>query len=218
MKRQVTFYELGPWSKNPTLATDKPCTGLPLASFGAFNFGPEKNPLNFGEFSLAKNSVVFDRRRQNILRNILFMVNMAFNEENFGGDFDQLLSQGIDELVLIKLWKENATTEVKWNKLIANIALAHFPQLTRDRLQLSQTEFRGTVGRQRIGLNPAVPSTTLFQWMADLAFRLGNVPLLELPEEDFKEIAFYEFAAAPVYPEFEFQLVNDHKRGSDNAS
>ena len=100
-------------------------------------------------------------------------VNMAFNEENFGGDFDQLLrqpslssawiliiglydiqfglkyssltfyttfinliiptsiiilfnillllldinimiSQGIDELVLIKLWKENATTEVGW--------------------------------------------------------------------------------------------------------
>ena len=37
-------------------------------------------------------------------------------------------------------------------------------------------------------------------------------------QEDFKEIAFYEFAAAPVYPEFEFQLVNDHKRGSDNAS
>ena len=33
-----------------------------------------KNPLNFGEFSLAKNSVVFDKRRQNILRNILFMV------------------------------------------------------------------------------------------------------------------------------------------------
>ena len=27
------------------------------------------------------------------------------------------------------------------------------------------------VGRQRIGLNPAVPSSTLFQWMADLAFR-----------------------------------------------
>ena len=26
-------------------------------------------------------------------------------------------------------------------------------------------------------------------------------------QEDFKEIAFYEFAAAPVYPEFEFQLV-----------
>jgi len=65
------------------------------------------------------------------------------------------------------------------------------------------------VGRQRIGLTPAVPSTALFQWMADLAFRLGNVPLLELPEEDFKEIAFYEFAAAPVYPEFEFQLVEE---------
>ena len=28
-------------------------------------------------------------------------------------------------------------------------------------------------------------------------------------QEDFKEIAFYEFAAAPVYPEFEFQLVFD---------
>ena len=33
------------------------------------------------------------------------------------------------------------------------------------------------VGRQRIGLNPAVPSTTLFQWMADLAFRLVQVAL-----------------------------------------
>ena len=29
-------------------------------------------------------------------------------------------------------------------------------------------------------------------------------------QEDFKEIAFYEFAAAPVYPEFEFQLVPHH--------
>ena len=29
-------------------------------------------------------------------------------------------------------------------------------------------------------------------------------------QEDFKEIAFYEFAAAPVYPEFEFQLVSHH--------
>ena len=33
------------------------------------------------------------------------------------------------------------------------------------------------VGRQRIGLNPAVPSTTLFQWMADLAFRLVQLAL-----------------------------------------
>ena len=32
-------------------------------------------------------------------------------------------------------------------------------------------------------------------------------------QEDFKEIAFYEFAAAPVYPEFEFQLVFHHNDG-----
>ena len=32
-----------------------------------------------------------------------------------------LISQGIDELVLIKLWKENATTEVRENYLSITI-------------------------------------------------------------------------------------------------
>ena len=38
-------------------------------------------------------------------------------------------------------------------------------------------------------------------------FRLGNVPLLEPPSEEFQEIPFYEWAGAPVYPDFEFQEV-----------
>ena len=43
-------------------------------------------------------------------------------------------------------------------------------------LMLNEPIFK-KVGRQRIGLNPAVPSTTLFQWMADLAFRLVQLAL-----------------------------------------
>ena len=38
-------------------------------------------------------------------------------------------------------------------------------------------------------------------------FRLGNVPLMEPPSEEFQEIPFYEWAGAPVYPDFEFQEV-----------
>ena len=37
--------------------------------------------------------------------------------------------------------------------------------------------------------------------------RLGNVPLLDPPNHDFQEIPFYEWAGAPVYPEFEFQIL-----------
>ena len=37
-------------------------------------------------------------------------------------------------------------------------------------------------------------------------YRLGNVPLLEPPSEEFQEIPFYEWSGAPVYPEFEFQV------------
>jgi len=51
-----------------------------------------------------------------------------------------------------------------------------------------------------------VGAERLFEWMTDLAFRLGNVPLLEPPSHEFQEIPFYEWAGAPVYPEFEFQL------------
>ena len=66
-------------------------------------------------------------------------------------------------------------------------------------LKLSDNEFRGTNGRlardsyfgtpalrQRIALNPTIGSEALFEWMVDLAFRLGNVPLLDPPPHDFQ--------------------------------
>ena len=43
-------------------------------------------------------------------------------------------------------------------------------------------------------------------------FRLGNVPLLDPPKHEFQEIPFYEWAGAPVYPEFEFQLLKNKNK------
>ena len=43
--------------------------------------------------------------------------------------------------------------------------------------------------------------------LTPILFRLGNVPLMEPPSEEFQEIPFYEWAGAPVYPDFEFQEV-----------
>ena len=110
---------------------------------------------------------------------------------------------------------------MKFKKLIEYVALSHFPHLSKQQLKLSDAEFRGVNGRQRIALNPNIGSEALFEWMVDLAFRLGNVPLLDPPAQDFQvgdavivlfsprtvqEIPFYEWAGAPVYPEYEFQM------------
>ena len=55
-------------------------------------------------------------------------------------------------------------------------------------------------------------STRIFYYIEEIIFdpilfRLGNVPLMEPPSEEFQEIPFYEWAGAPVYPDFEFQEV-----------
>ena len=53
-----------------------------------------------------------------ILINIIitvFMVNQAFCEDTFDGDFGQQLKKGMDELLIVKLWKKGATTEVRVN-------------------------------------------------------------------------------------------------------
>ena len=36
----------------------------------------------------------------------------AFCEDSFDGDFGQQLKKGLDELLIVKLWKKGATTEV----------------------------------------------------------------------------------------------------------
>ena len=36
----------------------------------------------------------------------------AFCEDSFDGDFSQQLKKGLDELLIVKLWKKGATTEV----------------------------------------------------------------------------------------------------------
>ena len=61
--------------------------------------------------------------------------------------------------------------EMKWKKMIEYVALSHFPHLSRDRLVLSDEEFQGQVGRQRIALNPTLQPDNLFEWMVDFAFR-----------------------------------------------
>ena len=45
----------------------------------------------------------------------VFMVNQAFCEDTFDGDFGQQLKKGMDELLIVKLWKKGATTEVRVN-------------------------------------------------------------------------------------------------------
>ena len=112
---------------------------------------------------------------------------------------------------------------MKWKKMIEYIALSHFPHIKKGQLRLSDVEFKRQIGRQRIAINPTISKEVLFEWMVDFAFRLtrsdrkkilqiivfrlGNVPLMEPPSEEFQEIPFYEWAGAPVYPEFEFQEV-----------
>ena len=134
------------------------------------------------------------------------------------------MKNGIDELAIVKKWRKGATTEMKWKKMIEYIALSHFPHIKKGQLKLSDVEFKRQIGRQRIALNPTVSKEVLFEWMVDFAFRfllsvnfvisftlilfrLGNVPLMEPPSEEFQEIPFYEWAGAPVYPDFEFQEV-----------
>jgi len=199
----------------PKGTSSQPCTNLPVKSFGSFTY-PGRNPLNFGDYETESEDLPFDNRRRNIMRNTVFTVNMAFSDENFDGDFKQHLKQGIDELLIVKIWKDKATTDVKFKKLIEHITLTHFPHLTKQQLSLSDREFQGKVGKQRIKLNPHISQETLFEWMVDLAFRMGNVPLLDPPQHDFQEIAFYEFAAAPVYAEFEFQMM-DARNSSSNG-
>jgi len=223
IQRQITFQHPDPYaiasapdSNSPSKSQGQrpsplsspeqtPCANLQIRNFGTFSY-PGKNPLNFGDYEIICEDLPYDRRRRNIMRNTVFMVNQAFCEDSFDGDFGQQLKKGLDELLIVKLWKKGATTEVKFKKLIEYIALSHFPHLSKEQLKLSDREFRGTNGRQRIALNPNIGCECLFEWMVDLAFRLGNVPLLDPPPHDFQEIPFYEWAGAPVYPEFEFQM------------
>lgn len=185
---------------------NQPCSNLPIRMFGTFTY-PGKNPLNYGDYEIISEDLPYDNRRRNIMRNTVFMVNMCFSGEYFEGDLKQYLNKGIDELMIVKKWKKGATTEIKFKKMIEYIALSHFPHFRKEQLSLSDEEFKGQVGRQRIALNPQIGAERLFEWMVDLAFRLGNVPLLDPPQHDFQEIPFYEWAGAPVYPEFEFQLL-----------
>ena len=78
------------------------------------------------------------------MRNTVFMVNQAFCEDTFDGDFGQQLKKGMDELLIVKLWKKGATTEVRGNDrvlgkesrntdiggrsmfLVFGVAIAHF--------------------------------------------------------------------------------------------
>jgi len=223
IQRQITFQHPDPYaiasapdSQSPSRSQGtrpssiaspegQPGSTLQIRNFGTFGF-PGQNPLNFGDYEITCEDLPYDRRRRNIMRNTVFMVNQAFCEDTFVGDFPQQLKKGMDELLIVKLWKKGATTEVKFKKLIEYIALSHFPHLSKEQLKLSDREFRGTNGRQRIALNPNISSEALFEWMVDLAFRLGNVPLLDPPPHDFQEIPFYEWAGAPVYPEYEFQM------------
>ena len=75
-------------------------------------------------------------------------------------------------MMIVKKWKKGATTEMKFKKLIEYIALSHFPHLRKEQLKLSDEEFKGQLGRQRIALNPQIGAERLFEWMVDLAFRL----------------------------------------------
>jgi len=190
---------------------NQPCSNLPIRRFGMFTY-PGKNPLNFGDYEIISEDIPYDNRRRNIMRNTVFMVNMCFSGEYFEGDLKQVLNQGIDELMIVKKWKKGATTEMKFKKMIEYIALSHFPHFHKEQLKLSDEEFKGPYGRQRIALNPQIGVERLFEWLVDFAFRLGNVPLLDPPSHDFQEIPFYEWAGAPVYPEFEFQLLTTKKK------
>ena len=105
------------------------------------------------------------------MRNTVFMVNMCFSGEYFQGDLSHALNTGIDELMIVKKWKKGATTEMKWKKMIEYCATSHFPHIARQQLRLSDEEFQGQVGRQRIALNPTIQPDALFEWMVDFAFR-----------------------------------------------
>ena len=60
---------------------------------------------------------------------------------------------------------------MKWKKMIEYVATSHFPHINRQQLVLSDEEFQGQVGRQRIALNPTLQPDNLFEWMVDFAFR-----------------------------------------------
>ena len=154
-----------------TTAIPPPCSNLPIRMFGTFSY-PGKNPLNYGDYEIISEDLPYDNRRRNIMRNTVFMVNMCFSGEYFEGDLKQELNKGMDELMIVKKWKKGATTEMKFKKLIEYIALSHFPHLRKEQLKLSDEEFQGQVGRQRIALNPQIGAEGLFEWMVDLAFRL----------------------------------------------
>jgi hypothetical protein len=47
------------------------------------------------------------------MRNTVFMVNQAFCEDTFDGVIKEQLKKGLDELLIVKLWKKGATTEVR---------------------------------------------------------------------------------------------------------
>ena len=132
---------------------------------------PGKNPLNFGDYEIISEDIPYDNRRRNIMRNTVFMVNMCFSGEYFEGDLKQVLNQGIDELMIVKKWKKGATTEMKFKKMIEYIALSHFPHFHKEQLKLSDEEFKGPYGRQRIALNPQIGAERLFEWLVDFAFR-----------------------------------------------
>ena len=138
--------------------------------FGRFTY-PGKNPLNFGDYEIISEDLPYDNRRRNIMRNTVFMVNMCFSGEYFEGDLKQVLNQGIDELMIVKKWKKGATTEMKFKKMIEYIALSHFPHFHKEQLKLSDEEFKGPYGRQRIALNPQIGVERLFEWLVDFAFR-----------------------------------------------
>ena len=76
-----------------------------------------------------------------------------------------------------KMSVSDCLLEMKWKKMIEYVALSHFPHLSRDRLVLSDEEFQGQVGRQRIALNPTLQPDNLFEWMVDFAFRSPLCPL-----------------------------------------
>ena len=150
---------------------NQPCSKLPVRMFGTFSY-PGKNPLNYGDFEIIAEDLPYDNRRRNIMRNTVFMVNMCFSGEYFDGDLKQELNKGLDELIIVMKWKKGAITEMKFKKLIEYIALSHFPHLPKEQLKLSDEEFKGQIGRQRIALNPQIGAERLFEWMVDLAFRL----------------------------------------------
>ena len=165
-----------------------PCSNLPTKLFGVFRWRnvscklssnapslslsyPGNNPLNYGDYEIECDGLPYDNRRRNIMRNTVFMVNMCFSGEYFQGDLTHALNTGIDELMIVKKWKKGATTEMKWKKMIEYCATSHFPHIAKHQLRLSDEEFQGQVGRQRIALNPTIQPDALFEWMVDFAFR-----------------------------------------------